>query len=76
MAACRSCGAEIEWARTEKGKSMPLDADPVKGGNIVVESRVATDHGMAPLAKYVTAGEGDRVSHFATCPEAKEHRRN
>lgn len=24
---CRSCGAEIYWVKTDKGKSMPINAD-------------------------------------------------
>lgn len=70
MAACRSCGAEVEWVVTEKGKRMPLDAGEVEGGNIVID-------GLGPtrVAKYVANGAGNRVSHFATCPNAKEHRK-
>lgn len=73
---CRSCGAPIEWAQTEKGgKKMPLDFDPKPGGNVVVIGHQAGDYGMTPVARYVKNGEGDRTSHFATCPDAKEHRR-
>lgn len=76
MATCRSCDAEIEWAQTEKGnKKMPLDADPVDGGNLVVISHVAGEFGMVPVVRYVKKGEGRRVSHFATCPNRDEHRR-
>lgn len=75
MATCRSCDAEIEWARTEHGKSIPLDVGTRADGNIRVVSRVATERGMAPLIRYVGRGEGDRVSHFATCPNATEHRK-
>lgn len=53
MPTCRSCDREIEWVENEKsGKVMPLDLDPVPGGN----------------------GNGDRVSHFSTCPDADAHR--
>src|SRR5438309_10949406 len=27
FAECRSCAAEIEWAKTPKGKSIPMDPD-------------------------------------------------
>ena len=64
VSTCRSCGAAIVWAKTTTGKSMPLDAEPVPDGNIVLHEGVA----------YVT-GTGDRKSHFATCPNAARHRR-
>ena len=66
-ARCRSCQAPIEWATSVKGKRMPLDAAPVKGGNITL-----TEDGVAVV---VAAGDGNRVSHFATCSAAARHRR-
>lgn len=63
-ATCRSCGAEIVWAITKSGKRMPLDADPVTGlGVFVFDNGYAVD--PPPL----------RRSHFATCPNADEHRK-
>lgn len=67
MSVCRTCPAQITWARTEKGKRIPLDVGRVPDGNITVDAE--------GVAHYVTPGTGDRVSHFATCPNAKEHRR-
>lgn len=29
METCRSCGAEIVWGRTNNGKAMPIDPEPV-----------------------------------------------
>jgi hypothetical protein len=50
---------------------MPVDRDPVdSGGNIRLEH-----HGDEVLAVYVQPGDGTHVSHFATCPNAEEHRR-
>lgn len=66
MGECRSCGAEVIWVETEKGRRMPVDAESTEGGNIVLVDGVA---------KYVKAGEGTHVSHFVTCPNAKSHRR-
>jgi DNA modification methylase len=42
VTACRSCGAEIRWARTFTGKLMPLDAAPNPAGN--VEARPAKSY--------------------------------
>lgn len=39
MPTCKGCGKEIEWIRTEAGKQMPVDPDPVtvvlKDGRVV-----------------------------------------
>jgi len=66
---CKSCGAPIEWVQTIKGHNMPLDPEPVAGGNIELT--------VAGLA-YTVPPDPDvirSVSHFVTCPEAKSHRR-
>lgn len=68
---CRACNAEIEWVLTEGGKRMPLDVEPRDDGNLLIVS----NHGSTPVVRYVTAGDGNRVSHFATCPGANEFRR-
>lgn len=72
MAACRTCGAPIEWARTENGKSIPLDPDDVEGGNLAVVGR---DGGGPHVVRYVGTDVGNRVTHFATCEHAAQHRR-
>jgi len=72
---CGSCDAEIEWVFTERDKRMPLDVGERDDGNLIVVSRRASEYGMTPVVRYVKAGEGNRVSHFATCPERTTHRR-
>ncbi len=67
MSACRSCGARIVWAKTSTGKAIPVDADPVEHGNIVLSS--------GGVAEVGPAGSGTHVSHFATCPERDEWRK-
>jgi hypothetical protein len=71
--ACRSCEARIIWALTARDKAMPVDADPVAGGNLTL-----TDGVPAPRVGVIKLGEqveGDRyVSHFSTCPKAEHHR--
>jgi len=78
---CRACGARIIFIKTVKGKTMPVDAEPV--------SFVPDDNGFA---KYVLSDgivvrgvpplPGDRdvhegyISHFATCPSADAFRKN
>jgi len=69
---CRSCGAPIRWAITAaNGKSIPLDRDPVDGGNVILVEGVAYMNANPDLftdARY--------VSHFATCPEANRWRQS
>lgn len=70
-ACCSSCGAPIIWAKTARlRRFIPLDKEPIIGGNIVL------DGGIASIE---TIGLFDRtpkyVSHFTTCPNAKKHRR-
>lgn len=72
MSACRSCGAEVFWAVTTSGKRMPVDAEPVQG----TEGNVYIVEGDPPLAVVGTHTEGPTyTSHFATCPQASQHRR-
>jgi hypothetical protein len=74
---CRSCGARIRWARfTRSGKVVPLDADPVPGGNVVV---VGEDRD-GPLIDLVSQAAPPLdslryVNHFSTCPQADQWRR-
>lgn len=62
---CRSCGAEIRWARTSAGKRMPLDAEPNPNGNVELTNGVAVVHAQPPA---FVDGE-IFMPHFATCPD-------
>lgn len=81
MNTCRSCRAPIVWAHTEQGNPMPVDRDPVPGGNLVFVPRLFDFDQAPPVVHVITdeaaiEGEPERyVSHFATCPHADEHRR-
>ena len=71
MATCRSCDAPIEWAEwADSGKPVPLDVGAVANGNLALVAgkvhRYSADD--ARLAR------DRRVSHFATCPDAKTWR--
>lgn len=67
----RKCGAPIRWVRTAAGELMPLDAEPVAEGNVeLLEDGTAIVHGQ-PLLFATDL----YLSHFATCPNAKEFRR-
>lgn len=61
---CDSCGAAIVWAETTEKKRMPLDAAP--------ERRMLVVHTPGgPHAQVVVVYR----SHFATCPNADQHRK-
>lgn len=71
MSRCKSCRADIEWVTTTNGSPIPLDVGIAENGNIVVSRDLLGDK----VAVVVAPGQGDRLSHFVTCPNAKEHRR-
>jgi hypothetical protein len=72
---CRSCDAEIIWARTVNGKLQPFDAKPTKG---TILSAVAPEDapelaGMeGPFAKVVDIW----TPHHSTCPQGRSWRRD
>lgn len=65
---CRSCGRPLIWGVTMQGRRMPVDAKP-QGKRIVLEPAIKDD--LPPLATVVDV----YVSHFATCPNAEQHRK-
>lgn len=69
---CRSCGAQIFFARTEKGRRMPIDAEPVAGGNL---SLILGPPHLAEVRVVEVDGMNRYVSHFATCPQSAAHRK-
>jgi len=71
-ARCKTCDAEIIWARTERGKLMPLDAEPAERPSGVF--RLEVREGKEPLI-FSAFGDPVYISHFATCPYADQHRR-
>ena len=69
---CRSCNAPVRWAKTTKGKLIPLDPSPVPGGKFGL---VLQGDDSPPLA--VAAQDHHQLrydTHFATCPHARSHR--
>lgn len=72
MSKCKVCPAEIVYALTDKGKPIPLDAEPNDAGNVLV-----TYEGGRRRAKVLSPAtardyHGDRrqlyMPHHATCP--------
>jgi hypothetical protein len=70
---CSSCGAEIRWETTVRGKPIPLDPEPVPGAHLFVNE----DGAVADDRSYPAEDEAPRYeTHFATCPNARFHRRS
>ena len=84
MSTCRSCGAALTWVQTEAGKAMPLDAVPHPDGNVEMTGRWERSKmgATVPVVRVVVPQAslfGDEaptryLPHFATCPQADEHR--
>jgi len=84
VSGCRSCKAPVLWVQTEAGKAMPLDPEPHADGNVEMTGRVARSKlgGMVQVVRVVAPQSslfGDEaptryLPHFATCPQADEHR--
>lgn len=71
---CLSCDAPIVFARTITGRTMPVDVEPVPGGNVAVEVRQGFIRATV-LTGQVADRDDLRVAHFVTCPDAKEWRK-
>lgn len=74
---CRSCEAPILWVKWPRsGKSMPVDAAPAPAGTVVL----TLHRGEELLAEKYEAnrhhGRNRYTSHFATCPNASQHRKD
>lgn len=84
-ARCKSCGASVVWVETEATakkppRMMPIDADSdgeplnAENGNLVFTGQRSVKGNR--IVRYVAAGKGNRLSHFATCPNADQHRKS
>lgn len=71
---CRSCHAPIVWAITNTGRRMPVDAEPAENGTLVLYESTPGEVHVAPASEHPTIVDR-HVSHFATCPNAAQHRR-
>ena len=71
MANRRSCNADIEWAEwADSRKALPLDVGAKPNGTPALVSGKVHRYGPADEK----LGRERRISHFATCPDAKDWR--
>lgn len=73
-ATCGSCRAQIRWFKTPAGRSMPVDVEPSEAGTIVIEEGIAVVSPAKAMGAR-NAGEDTYMPHWATCPNANEHRK-
>ena len=76
---CRACQQEIAFIKTVKGKSMPVNPEPVYfvpagGPNTYVMITGEVERGREPAYADKDTRIG-YISHFATCPEADKFRK-
>lgn len=74
---CRSCKALMFWVVTAKGNRMPVDAKPDPAGGFVLTLKA---DGQLHAEAFYEPTHGTKrnryTSHFATCPNASQHRRS
>lgn len=79
---CRSCKTPVEWVVVEaSGKRMPIDPDPHPLGTVARLGYTDEETG-ADVVEVLKLGGGGLdesrplyLSHFATCPNAAQHRK-
>lgn len=73
---CRGCGKQIIWTQTVKGKSMPCDPEIIDfepGGG--PETFVTPDGKVMRGKRAKSGGMVGYISHFATCPQRDQFRK-
>lgn len=75
MPNCKVCSTEIRFAKTESGKTMPVDATPSTDGNLVLFHQGGV---LSSRAAHLPADQlrPRHKSHFATCPKADSFRKD
>ena len=80
MAKCKSCGAPIVWVKTRNRKDMPCDPSLVpfwakfraKGKIVSLDGDLVSCEFEGPPEEMTGVG---RIPHWATCPNAAQHKR-
>lgn len=76
MPNCKACDAEIRFAKTESGKTMPVDAASSTDGTLVL---FHDEHGALCVRMAIPPADQLRPrhkAHFATCPQAGSFRKD
>lgn len=77
---CRGCKALIIWAKSARGSNMPMDVSPTDEGQFFLfrkPDHILAVHQMEQSTRAEDArrrGDKKYTCHFATCPNAAQHR--
>jgi len=77
VSTCRSCGAKIKWIKTVAGKNMPVNPEPLSFADVDEGTVLVGEDGTAMASHGLLVDEDGMPwyeSHFATCPNADQHR--
>ncbi len=76
LSRCKNCGALIEWLRTDSGRSVPIDPEPI----FIIENdgneRFYTDEGKTISGRQALPDEPENkcevafIPHWSTCPNS------
>ncbi len=80
---CTACKAPIFFALSSAGRRLPIDAEPVDTGNVIIDGQERDPRNGELMPKAIVLGKADTplgdpvrfVSHFSTCPNAGQFRR-
>lgn len=77
MSKCKTCGKDIIWIKLKSGKWNPVDTGrvpfvPDEGGKLTL---VTLDGEVVRGKLDIMSDQYGYTSHFATCPQANDHRR-
>ncbi|SCL32110.1 hypothetical protein GA0070616_4389 [Micromonospora nigra] len=73
---CRSCPAQIIWTVTDRGRDMPVDAEPDPAGNVALSVNDKGQIVASVVKPHLAFGRKDlRLSHFVRCKDAAKWRR-
>lgn len=80
MSNCRSCGASIEWVKLKSGKFHPCDPEEIQLNDCDDGDKLVTHLGEIVVVndgtRAASGGVAGMVSHFSTCPQADDWRKN
>ena len=72
---CQSCGSPIYWLKLKSGKSMPVDQPLITVENPALVGKLTLVTPDGEVVSKAPLGLRGYRSHFASCPNAKDHRK-
>lgn len=72
---CKSCRRLVIWTTTERGKPMPVDAQPDPAGSVALSIEDGKVHSRVVSVKLRFGRKDLHTSHFVGCPQSGKWRR-